>query len=387
MSATKLYLIAALTVVCISPAFGQSGSNALPPVVSGGIDTAPTINQQSTVVAQVPQTTPSVVQGSGNAGNDSGSDFFSGGYDDSRGAGAILADTSIPPCWKNERGRVYGNFLYMTRQRQSSNFNIVVDGANTPVLTNYNFNFDYEPGFEVGFRQKMRAMFELDVRYMQLDSMNSPIVPFSLIARGALVTNPQSEVNAGDHTARYGSNLYSGEINFLRQYSTNTKIGVGFRMIQLTELLEMDFNFATSTSSIDMLTRNYLYGAQFVSETLLLHTNRLRFDFFSKNGIYGNTASRNMTVVNPNIFRRLEDREATFVGESGIRCSLRISNCWSVNGGYQAVYMSGVALATDQIQNTTSAGTYFPGIGYAPLETDMSDTFYHGAFLGIEFRR
>ncbi len=383
MKVTKLFLFAALTVgLCVSSAFGQSGSNELPPVVQGGGNTARIITPQPNVVAPVPQATPAVVQGSGAAANNSGSDYFSGGCDDACGAGAILAGAPVPPCWENERGRVYGNFLYMTRERQGSNFNIMVDGANAPVLTNDSFNFDYEPGFEVGFRQRMSPMFEVDARYMQLDSMNSPIVPFNLAAPGALITNPPTPIGAGNHSARYGSNLYSGEINFLRQYSTNTKIGVGFRMIQLTELLELDFNFAAAASSIDMLTRNYLYGAQFVSETLLLHTNRVRWDFFSKNGIYGNTASRNMTVVNPNIFQRLEDREATFVGESGIRCAIRVSKCVSVNGGYQAVYMSGVALATDQIQNTAPVANNF-----FPLETDMSDTFYHGAFLGIEFRR
>ena len=395
MKCTKLFLSVVLTVgLCVSSAFGQTGN--VPPIVQGSngntaaiITPASSRNVQPNIVtpAQANQAPQNQVQNQVQNQmviQNQGADFFAdnqfvvnrnGGFSRFNRFGSQV----VPQNWVNESARAYGGVLYIMREHVGTNYNIYQTAAAAPILTRDTFDFDFEFGFEFGVRRRFGNL-ELDARYMQVDTMNETANTFALAATDQLASVPPAPVGAAATTSvTYGSNIHSGELNFLTQYSTNTKVGLGFRTLQLNELLQNDF---TPGGQLNFQTRNYLYGGQLVTETNLLLTNRMRWDFFSKNGFYGNNANR--TMFANGVFvpgSRLSANEWTWIGESGIRGSLRITDEISISTGYQAIYFAGVALAPDQIPATTAAGPL------APITVDMSDSIYHGAFINIEVRR
>jgi hypothetical protein len=69
--------------------------------------------------------------------------------------------------------------------------------------------------------------------------------------------------------------------------------------------------------------------------------------------------------------------KAAFLGEASLAGSYALTCNLSVRGGYQLLWASGVALASDQVPVTDFIfGTGIDASG---------DVFYHGAFIGLEF--
>ena len=66
-----------------------------------------------------------------------------------------------------------------------------------------------------------------------------------------------------------------------------------------------------------------------------------------------------------------------FVGELGLTGAYAINDRWTVRGGYQAIWVDGVALAPDQIAASNVA------TGAATLDTS-GHPIYHGFTLAAE---
>ena len=68
---------------------------------------------------------------------------------------------------------------------------------------------------------------------------------------------------------------------------------------------------------------------------------------------------------------------AAFVGELGVSASYQFTNVWSVWAGYGVLWLSGVALAPDQLDYNLGGGTVLDSRG---------NVLYHGGHLGLEAR-
>jgi len=382
MKVIHAFLLAVLTVqgFAINSAVGQPGTTT-PQIVSP--DAA--ANGNSVVNGSSNYFEPNYVNGNGGIAS------RLGGRLNGRAGGRGYGNGETPASWTNERGRIYSNALFMTRKR-AGNFNLVQTAGGAPLLRASQFDFDYEPGFELGLRHRIGPLMEIDAKYMHLDNMNADPIVTPVNNGDSFNTNPPSPVNNSGTTfndiSTYGSDLHSSEINFLRQFSSNSKIGIGFRMFQLSE--QFTYRFAPNFMNLERWdTENFMFGGQLVGETLLLLTDRVRIDGFGKGGLYGNVATRETSQMgnpglgaftpNPQI---LEDTDLSFMAESGIRISGRVTRCMAINAGYSYMFFNGVALAPDQVPNTNSRAA-----NYAPLTLDMSNTYYRGAFFGLEFRR
>jgi hypothetical protein len=107
------------------------------------------------------------------------------------------------------------------------------------------------------------------------------------------------------------------------------------------------------------------------------------WDVALKAGLYGGIlAQQQLLLDNDNTFD-LRDASAragsaAFLGDFQVGGSYQLSPTWAVRGGYSAIYVAGLALATDQFNpdNLASSGR----------QVSRGDLFLHGANLGLEAR-
>ena len=72
-------------------------------------------------------------------------------------------------------------------------------------------------------------------------------------------------------------------------------------------------------------------------------------------------------------------RNVAFVGEANFVLTLDLNDCWTARGGYNLMWIEGVALGPDQLDftMTSTSGT---------MLTNDGGLFLHGASVGLEAR-
>ena len=130
-------------------------------------------------------------------------------------------------------------------------------------------------------------------------------------------------------------------------------------------------------------THNHMYGFQIGEDALLLErTGRLRINGFAKIGIFHNAADQNSNLVDPANFGELSvvasGSHTAFLCELGLIGSYQVTQHVALRGGYQVMWIEGVALAPGQIPVANLVA------GTADIATS-SGLFYHGATVGMEF--
>jgi hypothetical protein len=69
---------------------------------------------------------------------------------------------------------------------------------------------------------------------------------------------------------------------------------------------------------------------------------------------------------------------AAFLGDIDFVVFRELSDVWSIRGGYYAMFVAGVALATNQLD--------FNALSSNGQQVSRGDLFLHGASLGLEAR-
>jgi hypothetical protein len=190
-----------------------------------------------------------------------------------------------------------------------------------------------------------------------------------------------------DVSGYYGSALHNVEMNLRRDLGCWGQFLVGFRYMDLREngltivqdILDDPVNHAT----YGIEARNHLAGFQIGVDGHLWSRGRFTVDGLLKAGIYDNDASNGVLItedVGPGYASAAHDNHTAFVGDLALTGVYDLNDCWSVRAGYQLLWMEGVALASDQVAASDPSG------GTASVATNGSP-FYHGAFVGLEFRR
>ena len=82
----------------------------------------------------------------------------------------------------------------------------------------------------------------------------------------------------------------------------------------------------------------------------------------------------------PSFSSAAEANDTSFVGDLQVAATYHVTERLSARGGYQALWVSGVALAPNQVAVSD------PFTGAAAVDADSS-VFYHGLFFGLEYRR
>lgn len=134
---------------------------------------------------------------------------------------------------------------------------------------------------------------------------------------------------------------------------------------------------------------NQLNGVQVTGDFLLLESNYFELGAFGKAGVFHNTASGKITenytdTLNDNVnyTRTLSNTKqvASFLGQAGLTGRIFVRQNVRLFGSYEALYLSGIALAPDQMQSIT---TTVPAAATLDLRTQGS-VFIHGGRVGLE---
>jgi hypothetical protein len=177
----------------------------------------------------------------------------------------------------------------------------------------------------------------------------------------------------------YDSKLYSFEIGVRPRVVDALPVWVGFRTVQLHEGFALWVFDPLPAESIAVRTNNFLYGLQVGAEPILWGSGGpLRLEGLVKGGLYANLAAA--STFSPRLDTTLaasRDRPA-FVGEAGLSLAWKFSRFFTARGGYQIVWIHGVALAPDQ---SASVDVMAPSADIYSSAT----SFYQGAMATLEF--
>ena len=274
---------------------------------------------------------------------------------------------------------VSSSAVAMTRTNSASQA-LLIGGGGATVLNADAFKFDYKMGYDIALRREGCDHF-VEFRFLGIDSLQSRVNGPS---GSALVTNPPTFFGAGIVNAEYGTNLYSGEVNIGTYTCGDGEIFVGYRQLQINEEMAMNFDGGTGFFGSD--TNNNLYGFQLGGRKMLQNNGPFSLEGTGKFGIYANTASSNVEVRSPTStppFATAASRgdNVSISLEVGLKGRYQINNTLSLIAGYQAMYLTGIAMAPDQFASTAQL---FPGPPVVPTSVDYSSTIYHGGFVGLE---
>jgi hypothetical protein len=228
-----------------------------------------------------------------------------------------------------------------------------LNGGDTP-------SFGWAGGPDISVARRLGSCNSLEMRYF-----------------GALEWEIEDSLSAGPASlsANYSSRLNSTELNWRRRSSDCLTWLAGFRWIELHEDLNLATDVPIIPISIDVNTNvdNHLYGGQLgVDVSLWNRASPLSVNGVLKGGVYGNFADRDLALIFngvPVVGVEDDDSDVAFVGDIGIAAAYPLSDHVALRGGYQLLWIDGVALADEQdSQDFDTSG----------------DVFYHGALVGLE---
>lgn len=288
--------------------------------------------------------------------------------------GLALMPSSYEPRWT-----VTADSVILHRSKALS-ATLVEDGTTDAELVNVR---DFDPGWAAGPQLELSRHFasgwDIAVRYFGVDgySVSRDVADPGNLRVPLVSSDPDDYFDTAQ--AQYKSQLYNAELNVKREFGERLRVLGGFRMLQLNEQISAGAYSPTLEGSFDFETRNYLYGFQVGAESALCKLGPVQFDGFLKAGAYGNQIRANLRAEGTHLSPMDESVAASrvsLVGELGLTAKYRIGEHCSLRGGYELMWLEGVALAPNSVAAMNQASDFALYNGSA---------FYHGATAGLEF--
>ncbi len=178
----------------------------------------------------------------------------------------------------------------------------------------------------------------------------------------------------------YVSRIQTADANLRHDLGDRLSLLAGFRYVDLHE----QFDGSTlepgqaAASFITSNTDNHLYGFQLGGELTIINLQKIHVAGIGKAGIFSNQSDLTLYGANEGDAVGGVKGQLAFLGEVDLIGSYCISENVAVRLGYQAMWLSGVALAVDQLDlaNGPTSPAWHP--------STQGSLFYHGAFLGVE---
>lgn len=287
------------------------------------------------------------------------------------------------PLWTARVGAVI-----LERDRPDSFATLTDAGTGATVIDNGQYDFDYSGGVDVQLFRNVNEWYDLEFRYFGVDGWDSTLSG-TTTGLSLLNTSSLGVVLPSDFTSTYRSELFSTEINLRRRLNDRWSILAGFRYAELNEDVTSVFSATTVPGLTDtylIAADNRLYGFQLGADGLLWDRGgRLRVNSWVKTGIYYNDANHDSAIYStaapggPTAAASDEDDMTAFLGEIAVIGTYDLGRNWAFYGGYQLLWVDGVAIAGDQV-----AVTDF--LANSGIDTN-GGAFYHGVTLGLQWSR
>jgi hypothetical protein len=281
------------------------------------------------------------------------------------------------PLWTVKAGIVY---LDRTNPRPSVLVEDTVTGDPLALAQNYNFNWN--AGLDISLIRSLGdgdKAFEL--RYFGIDGWQatqdfttSPIWNFP-------TDPPLFGLGVANIHSVYTSRLYSTEANLRFRRSDRFQWLLGFRWVQVHENLTFDADFGGNQAVIADNVDNNLYGGQIGFDWRVYDRGGpFKIDSVFKAGIFGNSADNTFNVtqeIGPAFGAGQSRGQVSFVGEIGLTGVYQWTDNIAFRGGYQVLWVEGIAVASDQLQAVDV-------LNASGIDT-TGGIFYHGALASIDF--
>lgn len=193
---------------------------------------------------------------------------------------------------------------------------------------------------------------------------------------------------------RFNSRLHNGEFNLRRRVlmrpgSYETSFLVGGRYLDIEESLDYQTQStlptpAGTSNSLAVGTSNQLIGTQIGLLSQFLVQPRCWIDFEMKGGIFQNDMdlSRTYIVVDGEGTTSTTGRDSvnrtSFVGDLSLQFNYQFASSWTFYAGYNAIWVTGVALGGDNFERDISM------LELGPTDVDHSgQILYHGPNIGL----
>ena len=281
------------------------------------------------------------------------------------------------PCCATWSG--YAGATILHRDQPDPGFIVVPQPGFFTIINAADFDFGWNGGLDVYLR-RMCCCDGWDTRYFgdpgaeaTIDLLVFPDEDFFI--GGGAVTNV-SNVHAG-----YNTDLHSFEINHRHVVNDWVTFLAGARYLNVEDNLTFLLTVPAGTGLYQWRESNDLIGAQLGTDFNLCDSGPWFLNSVCKAGVYGIAADNhyvNVTAGGATITDQGSTGSVAFVGEIDFYALYQISQNVAVHGGYQLLWIDGVALASDQAIRS-SGGVLGTGI-----EADGS-LFYNGVLVGIDF--
>jgi hypothetical protein len=284
-----------------------------------------------------------------------------------------LISSEFHPTWEATAG---GVILHRSKALAAT---LVENGRTGAVMSNVS---DFDLGWAAGPQVELARQFDngwgFGVRYFSIDGWKAS----QTLADPGNLRVPLISDNPADYFdtafASYSSRIYNTELNLSRQFGDRLRLLAGFRWVELLETISAGANSPTLGGTFDYGAANHLYGFQVGADAGVFERGAFRLDVSLKAGVFRNEIGMNVygKGTNLNIDESSSVSRTSFLGEIGLMAKYRLNGHFSVYGGYELMWIDGVALAGNAITAATES-SQFPLIN--------GTAFYHGATTGLEF--
>lgn len=284
-----------------------------------------------------------------------------------------LVTEELQPTWKATAG-----IVMFHRSKALAEALVVENGVGTELINVSDFDLGWAAGPDVELSRQFDNGWAFGVRYFSIDGWNATHglnSPGNL--RIPLISDDPADTFDTAY-ASYSSRLYSTELNVSRQVGERLRFLAGFRWVELHESIFAGADGTGLEGSLSYGTANHLYGFQAGVEATLFQRGAFQLDGALKAGVFRNQIGMDMygTGTGLDMDESSTVARTSFLGEIDLTARYKINRHWSVYGGYEMMWIDGVALAGDVVAALarSSDTTLING-----------SPFYHGATTGLEF--
>lgn len=289
------------------------------------------------------------------------------------------------PCWK-----ATADALLLQRSATHGPQLLSDPATGASLLKSSNLHFSFEAGPRLSLIRQGDCGWDCELNCFGIDGWSASAA-FSNTAFvggvGSLPIDNAISLPVDEVAFAERSRLYSGEFNLRRPVGDSLVALLGFRWVELYDHYRAQGTAAVMLApfSDTINTRNHMYGFQAGAEALLWQRqDRFRYAItlqaVAKAGIFYDAADQHAEFLDPagiELSAGAARNGTAFLGELGLVGSYQLGNHVALRGGYQVLWIEGVALAPRQIPVTDL------GLGTAAVD-QSGGLFYHGANAGLE---
>jgi hypothetical protein len=284
------------------------------------------------------------------------------------------ASSCYQPVWTVDAGAV---ILNRSTPKSEQIIRPVLGSGSATISNGTDFGFDWSAGPDITITRRMDNGNSWQVRYFEVQDFTSNT---SYGAVGNFQLGSFSNFLALDLTGHYTSDLNSVEINWLHPFSDRVTWLVGFRWLELEDALRYEVTFPISSADYHWDENNQLYGAQTGFDLSLWNlSGPFTIDCLMKAGFFGNSATNrfNLSTLGVSIPGGADGNDTAFIGELDLTAAYQFSRHIAVHGGYELLWVDGVALSSNQAATATAHNTQ-------NSISSNGDVFYHGALVSLD---